>query len=82
MRWIADYVFTDTGRRVHNELRSTFVLKDGLIVQQHDQSDAWQWCMQALGPFGGRLAWHIPGFRKWRAGRKLDKFIERHPHYQ
>jgi len=29
--WEADYTFTQTGRKVHNDVRGTFALRDGLI---------------------------------------------------
>jgi ketosteroid isomerase-like protein len=82
VRWVADYVFKKTGRPVHNELRSSFVLRDGLIVQQRDDCDARKWCMQALGPIMGPLAWLIPQIRQKTATDKLDDFIRQHRQYQ
>ena len=38
-RWIADYTFRDTGMKVHNDLRSKFTFKDGLIIDHHDDCD-------------------------------------------
>jgi hypothetical protein len=82
VHWVADYTFKDTGRKVHNELRSHFRLKDGLIVEQRDDSDAWRWCLQALGPIKGPLAWLVPALRQRTAARKLADFISRHRQYQ
>jgi hypothetical protein len=84
--WVARYTFGETeekpGRRVRNELCSTFVLQDGLIVGQHDHSDARRWCVQALGPIKGPLAWMIPRLREGQAAKKLEDFIGRHPQYR
>jgi uncharacterized protein len=79
--WIADYTFTDTGRRVHNVLRSRLVLNDGLIVEHRDDSDPWKWGLQALGPVKGPLAWLVPAIRQRKAAEKLADFISRHPRY-
>ena len=81
-RWIADYTFRDTGRKVHNELRSKFTFKDGVIIAQRDDCDAWSWGMQAFGPVKGVLSWLFPGKRRKKAMEKLDAFIERHPQYR
>ena len=64
--WIADYTFRDTGRKVRNDLRSKFAFKDGLIIHQRDDCDAWSWGMQALGPVKGALSWLFPGKRRER----------------
>ena len=67
---------------MHNELKSRFTFKDGLISQQVDDSNAWNWSMQALGPVNGFVAWLIPAVRRGKAMEKLDKFIEEHPQYR
>lgn len=85
-RWQACYTFESTdedrNRKVHNELKSRFTFKDGLISQQVDDSNAWNWSMQALGPVNGFVAWLIPAVRRGKAMEKLDKFIEEHPQYR
>lgn len=55
--WEAHYTFSRTGRSVHNEVVSTFVLKDDLILQQLDVFDFWKWSRQALGTPGALLGW-------------------------
>lgn len=55
--WEAFYTFSKTGRKVHNIIRSEFVLRDGLIVQQRDHFDFWRWSRQALGLSGLLLGW-------------------------
>lgn len=48
--WTADYTFTDTGRRVHNDVRARFVFSGGLIAEHVDAFDLRTWAGQALGP--------------------------------
>jgi ketosteroid isomerase-like protein len=50
--WVADYTFTQTGRKVHNDIRATFVFRDGLIAEHRDAFDLRSWAAQALGPVG------------------------------
>ena len=76
-RWIARYTFTQTGRKVRNDVRSQFTFKDGLIAEQQDSFSFHGWSRQALGPVGLLLGWAPPvkgGVqRKARAG--LDEFM-------
>ncbi len=55
--WVATYLFTQTGRVVVNDIRATFVIKDGRICQHHDVFDFWRWSRQALGAPGLLLGW-------------------------
>ena len=74
-RWVATYTFAQTGRRVVNDVRSTFRFEDGLIVAQVDDFDFRRWVGQALGLpgrlLGNRLQPSVQ--RKARAG--LDAFL-------
>ena len=76
-RWLADYTFTQTGRKVHNDVRSKFKFKDGLIAEQNDSFSFHGWSRQALGTVGLLLGWAPPVrsgvSKKARAG--LDEFI-------
>jgi ketosteroid isomerase-like protein len=56
-RWLADYTFTATGRRVHNDVRARFRFRDGLIAEHHDAFSFHAWSRQALGPAGLVLGW-------------------------
>ena len=80
----ADYTFNDNGteRKVHNELRSSFEFKGGLIIKHTDDCDARKWAMQALGPVKGIAAWLVPTLRQKKAKEKLQGFISRHPEYR
>ena len=78
-RWLADYTFTQTGRKVHNDVRSTFTFSGGLIAAQEDRFSFHAWSRQALGPVGLLLGWAPPVragvSKKARAG--LDEFLGR-----
>lgn len=59
-RWQADYTFSATGRRVHNEIEASFRFRDGLISEHDDRFSLWRWSRQALGPIGLALGWSPP----------------------
>jgi ketosteroid isomerase-like protein len=65
--WDADYTFSATGRRVHNEIDARFRFENGLIAEHDDSFDLWRWCRQALGPVGVALGWAPPLQNKVRA---------------
>lgn len=75
--WLADYTFTQTGRRVHNDIRASFVFRDGLIAEHRDRFSFWAWSRQALGPVGMLLGWS-PMLRaavRRKARARLDAFL-------
>ena len=53
--WVARYTFGQTGRKVLNDVRSTFRFADGLVVAQVDDFDFRRWAGQALGLPGKAL---------------------------
>ena len=55
--WVADYTFSQTGRRVHNDVRAAFKFRDGLIAEHRDRFSFYAWARQALGPVGLVLGW-------------------------
>lgn len=55
--WEAHYLFSATGRRVHNRIDAAFRFRDGLIVEHVDRFDFWAWSRQALGAPGLLLGW-------------------------
>lgn len=55
--WDADYTFSTTGRKVHNEIDASFRFRDGLIAKHDDSFSLWRWSRQALGPIGLVLGW-------------------------
>lgn len=79
--WAADYTFSQTGRRVHNEVDAAFTFADGLIRTHVDRFDFGSWSRQALGLPGWLLGW-TPWLRakvSAEARRGLDAYVARHP---
>ena len=76
--WEAFYMFSKTGRKVHNKIDAKFEIKDGLIIKHIDTFNLHKWANQAIGIkgmlFGGM------GFFKTKLQKQtshlLDKFIE------
>jgi ketosteroid isomerase-like protein len=67
--WLADYTFSRTGRRVHNDVHATFRFSDdGLIADHHDSFNLYAWAKQALGPVGSLLGWAPPFQSSLRSG--------------
>lgn len=60
--WEAFYVFTKTGRNVHNKIDARFEFKDGKIIRHHDHFNLWAWSRQALG-LSGLLLGYTSFFR-------------------
>jgi len=55
--WEAFYVFSKTGRNVHNKIDARFEFKDGKIIRHHDHFNLWRWSSQALGLSGFLLGY-------------------------
>lgn len=80
-RWVARYLFSQTGRHVVNRIEARFLFRDGRIIEHHDSFDLWRWSRQALGVKGLLLGWAPPvqqairrqalqGLAQFRAGRE------------
>ncbi len=61
--WEAYYVFSQTGRQVHNIINAEFEFRDGKIVKHTDRFDLYKWSKQAMGIKGVLLGW-TTSFRK------------------
>ncbi len=75
--WLADYQFGATGRKVHNDVRATFVFDAGGLITEHDDRFSFHaWSRQALGPVGLLLGWTPPLQKKVRAQARggLEEF--------
>ena len=75
--WDADYLFSKTGRQVHNSIDASFRFADGKIVEHTDVFSMWKWSRQALGPAGWLLGWTpivSRGVQK-QANAGLDAFM-------
>jgi hypothetical protein len=79
VRLVDEYTFTDTGRRVRNQIDSRFRFADGLIIEHHDVCDARAWAAMAIGGAGGFLAGRVGFLRRMKARRKLASFAQRAP---
>ncbi|HBX64873.1 MAG: ketosteroid isomerase [Balneola sp.] len=53
----AKYLFSATGRKVHNKIDANFQFQDGLIIEHRDYFDFWRWSRYALGLPGYLLGW-------------------------
>lgn len=56
-RWVATYLFSQTGNTVVNHIEAAFTFREGKIVEHHDHFDLWRWARQALGMKGLLLGW-------------------------
>jgi ketosteroid isomerase-like protein len=76
-RWLADYTFTQTGRKVHNDVHARFRFADGLIAEHDDSFGFYAWARQALGPAGLLLGWTplVQGKVRKQARAGLDEFM-------
>jgi ketosteroid isomerase-like protein len=77
--WVARYTFSQTGRPILNDIESRFRFEDGLIVEQRDRFNFYEWARQALGPPGLLLGWTpiIRAAVRRRARGSLDEFMAR-----
>ena len=55
--WEAHYLFSKTGRKVHNIIDAEFKIKDGKIIEHIDRFDLYSWSKQALGLSGYLIGW-------------------------
>lgn len=58
--WEARYLFSATGRQVHNVIDARFEFRDGKITRHADTFDLWRWSGMALGAKGKLLGWAPP----------------------
>lgn len=55
--WEAHYIFSKTGRKVHNIIDAEFLFKDGKIIKHTDHFDLYRWSRQTLGLAGYLIGW-------------------------
>ncbi len=76
--WEADYLFSATGRSVHNVVDARFTFDaEGRITAHRDRFNFWAWSRQALGMPGLLLGW-TPMLRqkvRRQAAANLQKFL-------
>lgn len=72
--WIAEYVFSQTGRKVVNHIAAKFEFKNGKIVRHSDSFNLWKWARQALGLKGVILGWS--SFFKAKIQKKTNLLLK------
>lgn len=76
--WEAKYLFSKTGRTIHNKIHAEFTLRNGKIYTHTDQFNLHKWATMALGSKGWLMGW-TPLFRKslqQKTRQMLRKFSE------
>lgn len=76
--WEAKYLFSKTGRPVHNKITASFEFQDGKIIRHVDEFNLWKWTQMALGPMGYILGWSplIQNKVRAMAANNLDNYIK------
>ena len=75
-RWQAEYEFSQTGRKVVNNVSAKFAFRDGKIAQHTDHFDMWRWSRQALGVSGYLLGWS--GFMRNKVQQKTRALLQKY----
>ncbi len=80
-KWVAEYNFGQTGRKVINRINADFVFSEGRIIRHNDNFNLHQWAGQALGWKGKLLGGTSFMQKKIRANCRslLQKFAEANP---
>lgn len=76
--WEAHYLFSATGRLVHNKIDAEFEFDENNLITRHrDRFDFWIWSRQALGTPGALLGWSpwLRGKVRAQAAANLKKFL-------
>jgi len=81
--WEARYLFSKTGRQVHNKIHASFEFVDGKIFRHADSFDLTRWAGMAFGLPGKVIGWTPWMQNKIRstAAASLAKFMDSHPEY-
>lgn len=74
--WVAEYVFSATGRKVVNRISARFEFQDGLIIRHTDHFEFWRWARQALGWKGWLLGW--TNFMQQKMQQQTTRALEKH----
>jgi len=72
--WEAEYIFSKTGRKVHNMIRAEFEFKDGKIIKHKDNFNLHKWAIQAFGWKGIFLGW-TPVFKS-KLNKETNKLLD------
>lgn len=77
--WVAQYTFSQTGRRVVNKIKAHIRVENGIITEHTDAFDIYKWSRQALGLKGWLFGW-TAWFQKklqQKTRKALEKFMEK-----
>lgn len=74
--WVAEYVFSKTGRQVINKISAQFEFQNGKIIRHTDHFDLWRWSQQALGLTGYLLGWS--SFMKNKIQKQTKSLLKTH----
>ena len=77
--WVAEYVFSATGRKVINVISAEFEFANGKIIKHTDTFDIYKWAKQAFGLKGYLLGWTLFMQNKiqQQANSSLKKYTEK-----
>ena len=77
--WVAEYVFSQTNRKVINVISAQFEFADGKIIKHTDSFDIYKWTKQALGIKGYLLGWtaFMRNQIQKQSGTLLKKYTEK-----
>ena len=77
--WVAQYTFSQTGRRVVNKIKAHIRVENGIITEHTDAFDIYNWSRQALGLKGWLFGWSAWFQKKLqqKTRKALDKFMEK-----
>ena len=77
--WVAEYVFSATGRKVINVISAEFEFANGKIIKHTDTFNIYKWAKQAFGLKGYLLGWtsFMQGKIQQQANASLKKYSEK-----
>jgi ketosteroid isomerase-like protein len=77
--WVAEYVFSATGRKVINVISAEFEFANGKIIKHTDTFDIYKWAQQAFGIKGYLLGWtaFMQNKIQQQSGTLLKKYTEK-----
>jgi ketosteroid isomerase-like protein len=78
INWIAEYVFSETGRKVTNPIHTIMRIQNGKIVGERDYFDLCSWTKMAFG-FPKSLVCYAPSIIRKNVRKKLADFMEKMP---
>jgi ketosteroid isomerase-like protein len=76
-KWIAEYTFSLTGKKVINRIHAEFIFENGKIISHKDTFDFYRWSRQAFGIKGWLFGW-MNSFQctvQKKSRQKLDAFM-------